>query len=298
MIAGKAIYESCLRKNLPYFGDYLLACQGLRTRHIYMDMLVRTYVENHPGAFINILEIGSWAGASATTFARSLKKHNGGEGLVICVDPWKPYHTEGQLAGSNECIEEMDRALRQDEIFELFWHNITALSNEDIVIPMRGRSETILPRLARDSFQIVFVDGDHSFRSVCSDIRNGMALVAPGGFLCGDDLEAQIGQVASSAAAANTHSDLVRDPITGGWYHPGVTLAVGEIFGPVSATEGFWYVQKTQNGWNRCPFRFGPREEYPAHLDHLLPSVESLSEDSSWLSIITDRVKNFQCVPD
>ena len=270
MSTEKQMYESCLRKNLPYFGDYMCACPGFKRRHLYLDIIVKALVENQPGEFINVLEIGSWAGASATTFAQSLKKHNHGHGVVVSVDPWKPYHTAEQLSDNNQSIREMDRALRQNEIFNLFLHNVSALDNEDIILPMKGTSETVLPRLARDTFQIVYVDGDHGFKSAYRDIATAMPLVAPGGFLCGDDLELQIHQVDAWFTAANSHLDYVRDHQTGCWYHPGVTLAVAEVLGRVSSSEGFWYVQKAQNGWNCLPSSFSVGNEFPEHLEHLV----------------------------
>jgi predicted O-methyltransferase YrrM len=48
---------------------------------------------------------------------------------------------------------------------------------------LRGRSETLMPRLAAEGrkFGVVFIDGDHGYHSVRHDVVWGMQLVAPGG---------------------------------------------------------------------------------------------------------------------
>jgi hypothetical protein len=53
---------------------------------------------------------------------------------------------------------------------------------------------------------------------------------------------------------ARTHpdEDLVRDASPGTNFHPGVTLAVGEFFGEVSAYAGFWVMQKAGGEWRKA----------------------------------------------
>jgi hypothetical protein len=45
--------------------------------------------------------------------------------------------------------------------------------------------------------------------------------------------------------------DVVRDACTGRDFHPGVTMAVGEFFGDVSAYAGFWVMQKAGGAWRK-----------------------------------------------
>ncbi|MBI3441414.1 MAG: hypothetical protein HY052_06395, partial [Proteobacteria bacterium] len=46
-----------------------------------------------------------------------------------------------------------------------------------------------------------------------------------------------------------TDKDYIKNISRGVYYHPGVTLAVAEVFGEVSAWEGFWAMRKTEYGW-------------------------------------------------
>jgi hypothetical protein len=75
--------------------------------------------------------------------------------------------------------------------------------------------------------------------------------VIAGGYICGDDLELQMGEVDRNLASAHRDKDLVRDASTGTDFHPGVTLAVGEFFGEVSAYAGFWVMQKAGGAWRK-----------------------------------------------
>jgi len=69
----------------PYFGPALRALQGPPLRHQYMAPVVKAvgHQVDHP---IEILEIGSWAGASAISWASALQTL-GLKGRVTCVDP-------------------------------------------------------------------------------------------------------------------------------------------------------------------------------------------------------------------
>ena len=95
---------------------------------------------------------------------------------------------------------------------------------------------------------MVFVDGDHSYAAVLTDIRAATALIKDGGLLCGDDLERQIFEIDEVYARTQIESDYIRDPRSGQEYHPGVTLAVERLFGEVSQVAGCWAVRKARHG--------------------------------------------------
>ncbi|MBV5337266.1 MAG: class I SAM-dependent methyltransferase, partial [Deltaproteobacteria bacterium] len=80
------------------------------------------------------------------------------------------------------------------------------------MLPAIGASDDVLPLLSDSTFDIVYIDGAHDFKSVKSDLRNASRLVVEGGVLCGDDLEAQLSQVNPRYAEENAHLDFVCDP--------------------------------------------------------------------------------------
>ena len=57
-------------------------------------------------------------------------------------------------------------------------------------------------------------------------------------------------------AEKNNDKDYVLDPNTNKFYHPGVTLAVGELFKEVSSWEGFWAVKKAGSHWEPIILKF------------------------------------------
>src|SRR6266508_4974616 len=77
----------------PYFGSAMRAMQGPPARHRYLSALITVLSKLKPQGHIHILEIGSWAGASAITWAKAIQKLQR-NGKVTCVDHWQPYFDE------------------------------------------------------------------------------------------------------------------------------------------------------------------------------------------------------------
>lgn len=235
-------YRYCMMANKPYFGAVLSSTQGSVARHPYMEQTVKLLSGRGE---MRILEVGSWAGGSAVVWARSLEKYNSGKGLVVCVDPWKPYFGESQAWTSRALYKKMDAASRSGAIVNLFHHNITASGFGDKVVTMRGSSDACLPALKEAQFDIVYIDGDHSYKAVGKDLNNAKSLCREGGVLCGDDLEVQYQAADKENIEANIERDFIQDPASGTWFHPGVTKAVWECFGQeVSCYEGFWAMRR------------------------------------------------------
>ena len=84
-------YQFCREQLRPYFGRVMWASQGLPLRHVVMQELVRLEASRQGAGPFHILEVGSWAGGSAITWAEALTRHHRADGRVVCVDPWKPY---------------------------------------------------------------------------------------------------------------------------------------------------------------------------------------------------------------
>ncbi len=260
-------YQFCREQMRPYFGRVMWASQGLPLRHVVMQELVRLEAARQGTGPLHILEVGSWAGGSAVSWAEALTRHHRAHGRVVCVDPWKPYFD--MTKRPDEAVyREMSEALAKDTIYDLFLHNITTAGHAALVLPLRGSATNMLPALPRNYFDLVFVDGDHSYAAVAADIKAAGGLIKDGGLLCGDDLERQSFEIDRDYARTQIESDYIRDPRSGHEYHPGVTLAVGELFGEVSQVEGCWAVRKRGAGWERCDMSLvicSP-DRIPAHL--------------------------------
>ncbi len=81
------------------------------------------------------------------------------------------------------------------------------------------------------------------------DVKEATRLTRDGGFICGDDLELQASRCDMNFARQAANGDAVSDPYTGETFYPGVTLALHEVFGPVSAYDGFWLMRKSGDNY-------------------------------------------------
>lgn len=138
------------------------------------------------------VEIGSWMGGSA----RIIAPHSG---RLFCVDPWSSFYVSD--------IGE----LNPEEMFSLFCMNVQDYLF-DRVIPCRGLSAT-WSRIWTIPIDFLFIDGDHSYEGVISDIRGWLPRMREGGIILGHDYSL-----------------------------PGVANAVDEIFDKVHIVSGttFW----------------------------------------------------------
>ncbi|MBI1778982.1 MAG: class I SAM-dependent methyltransferase [Proteobacteria bacterium] len=255
----------------PYFPKGLFGIQSHVVRYVFMQATVHLLAKAGPGVPLRILEVGSWVGASALTWLFGLDQYAGGKGTVFCCDLWEPYHPiderrRGLIGGA---LPEDDPALAMEVAanagipFELFIYNVKVAGGGDRVVAIKARSDQALPALADASFDLVYVDGDHRMDAVRGDVAQGQRLVRPGGILCGDDFDEPLEAVDAAFARAQTEADWLRDPKSGKGFHPGVTVALADAFGSVSAYGGYWLMRKTDTGWEKVdlagqPVRFPP----------------------------------------
>lgn len=128
--------------------------------------------------------------------------------------------------------------------YSVFLHNISTYKGEARIDHFRGTSQSVLPYLSENYFDIVYLDGSHYYDSVLFDIKQAYRLLKDGGIICGDDLELQADQVDIDFARSNVNIDYIEDPNTGQYFHPGVTMSVNDALGNVSNYFGYWMAKK------------------------------------------------------
>ena len=238
--------QSALREGRVYLGNAIFADQG-HQRFVHFPKIIETVKPRSP-AMIRILEVGSWAGGSLIAWDKAADH----QCILTVVDQWKPYYLGPPRNTSDDPAYVMDQACTSGDIEALFLSNIKAAGISDRVTLIKGDSRNILPKLLPFVYDIIFIDGDHSYEFINADIENAKRLIRVGGVVCGDDLARQLpsvdgGHHRRQIALKNQFTNAEND---GEGYHPGVTQAVWEHFGQVSNPLGLWAVQKTKDGWN------------------------------------------------
>ena len=74
-----------MERNKPYFGRQLSAFQSPPVRYALMAALTRHVLRGKQAG--RVLEIGSWAGASAITFGAVIQEFGIPDREIVCVDP-------------------------------------------------------------------------------------------------------------------------------------------------------------------------------------------------------------------
>lgn len=126
---------------------------------------------------MKILEIGSYHGANTCSLFTTYACHQDSE--VHCVDPWSDYDGYDEYKG------------KQQSNYSLFIRNISRLSDDSLnkIHIHRMLSQDIDGRFKDDTFDIIYIDGNHKKRYVLEDAITSFKKLKPGGWLIFDDLQ-------------------------------------------------------------------------------------------------------------
>jgi len=164
---------------------------------------------------IAILEIGSWLGAGSTQIFSKFSNR------IVCVDHWQGNENQDH----KDIIEEIDP-------YTLFQENITQFKEK--VISIKCNSSQIGDILKDETFDFIFIDGDHRYNQTKSDIQNCLPKLKKKGILCGHDCEGRVSSENMEYLKGNLDNDHV-DSIFKNFKHchPGVIIAVDELLDDV-----------------------------------------------------------------
>ena len=123
--------------------------------------------KNTSGIYV---EIGSYLGASANFIARGIYKNKTDYSLLYCVDTWKN--------------EEMSEGKR--DTYEEFLINTKKF--KDVIHPLRGYSVEIAKAFVK-SIDFLFIDGDHRYEGVNSDVQVWLPKLKQGGIIIFHDIK-------------------------------------------------------------------------------------------------------------
>lgn len=117
-------------------------------------------------------EIGVWQGRSLCSIANIIIQKSL---RVYAIDNFKGSKSAADI------VHDCDGNLRQ-----VFKNNISSHGLSDNIKIIEGDSQAI-PIKIRRLFDLVFIDADHSPKSVCADIRTWQSKIKNGGIIAGHD---------------------------------------------------------------------------------------------------------------
>ena len=174
-----------------------------------LESVVRMVLKDN----ILVAEVGSWKGMSTSVIAKTVKPFNG---RVFAIDHWQ----------GSEGVPEHKQAETND-MLSTFRHNMGVLGISDIIYPMVMNSETAASIFQDNSLDMVFIDADHRYSQVKSDIERWLPKLKKGGIICGHDCEEKYTKLGEYTKTINEH--LEEDALVG-MCHPGVVKALYDIF--------------------------------------------------------------------
>jgi len=203
------------------------------------EIMLTTLAESVAKPGCKFLEVGSWCGDSTVILGKIAQK-NGGH--LFCVDWWK-----GNIG------TELVTIAKENDIFSLFWKNICSFGLEDVVIPIRTKSDIATTILKEQTFDFIFLDGDHRFEAILSDIKEYSPLAKKGNsVLCGHDCDGYIPDFDADLLEKGKNRDVYKG------IHCGVVLAVGTAFKEYSVDHNIWSVRAPSENldWQRTNLGF------------------------------------------
>ena len=121
-----------------------------------------------PTSEMRMIEIGSYVGESTLMFANHFKE-------VISVDPYINDYDLDDAACHHAPF---------DKVYEQFIRNTLSIPN---IKSIKETSENAFSILKDQKWDMVYIDGLHTFEGVSYDITNYKTIIKSGGFICGHD---------------------------------------------------------------------------------------------------------------
>jgi len=158
----------------------------------------------------DVLEIGSWCGRSTAVLGHAVRVT--GRGNVHAIDPFptgKDWYTnpdgshsfsmelEGISIGGyqdqtvwDEPFQDVKKTVynQHESPYDIFKTVMSSEGLSDVVKTHRGTSSMFASKAPDDTkVRMAFIDGDHSYESVCNDIANVEKYLQIGGWIAFDD---------------------------------------------------------------------------------------------------------------
>jgi len=180
-------------------------------------------LESLPRRPLRLLEVGSWLGNGSTqVFIEHLKSTGG---CLYCVDTW--------MGTPN--VDRHREIVQKYDVFGTFREAVACSGAESMVKALVMSSADAAAVISNQTFDLIFIDADHSYEATRTDISLWRNKVAPDGILCGHDCEVRPTPLTRAQLEAARSQDVIFGASAGTdrfvMIHPGSVLAVDEAFG-------------------------------------------------------------------
>lgn len=137
-----------------------------------------------------LVEFGSWEGRSALAFLQRAKERNL-RTEVICVDTWlgSPEHWRDDFPDSEWSFSHLKLVNGEPRVLDTFREAMRQHHADEQVSIVRATTSLATIYLSRigKKADLVYVDADHGFQAVWSDLRLAKRILREGGVIAGDD---------------------------------------------------------------------------------------------------------------
>ena len=225
--------------NRPYIGGYLFSdTDSFRGRYENIEKII-----NHINKTkIKVLEIGCYCGQN-TIFMGNLFRNMNINYQITCLDIWNDYDRGTDKL--NFFHNKVSENLKNGKVFNLFMQNIKNTNMQKHISIKKRDSFTYLDNID-EKFDLIIIDGSHSYKYVFKDILNAKRLINNNGFIVGDDYEIDFKSIEylNYQKAIQNNKDTIYCPKSGINFHPGVTKATYELLGNIFEINGQFIVKK------------------------------------------------------
>jgi hypothetical protein len=207
------------------------------------DQLYREVVKyNEDGA--HFVEVGSWAGRSACQMAVNII--NSEKNIKFdCVDTW-----EGSEDGAEH--KSMD-VVKEGKLYDLFLKNTKRVKH--VVNPIRKPSVEAAKLYEDQSLDFVFLDADHSYKSVTEDLNAWFPKLKPGAIFAGHDFNNPLFGVREAVENFFTEKGLPFDLCGVFWEDPEIPVRMPQHRGlSIDFDAALWYVDLSSYEYVRSDF--------------------------------------------
>lgn len=157
--------------NIYFTHNYIFTEDWFSSNIIHWENTLYVFA-NKP--YLNFLEIGSYQGRSAVWLMENILTHPSSK--LTCIDTFMGdvYYTENQ----------------KHNLEKIFDHNLKKFKSK--LIKIKGDSKYHLKRLTENSYDFIYIDGDHRSKSVLQDAILAHHLLKTNGIMIFDDYNTNI----------------------------------------------------------------------------------------------------------